>query len=206
MTYIPGKKGQAAIAAGFDPDAPGKVDAQDVAPAVMTENAKLPPENLVRYYARTFKVINRAEKGHVKAWRGTYNGVSYPEGSTPPEHGVDYADADKSTWLQPGAHMFMDRDAVFHFFGRIFQPDAKIVDGNDIIRAYGDFQYEGVPETGLTGKVIGVRKIGDPLEMPDLGVVQIDQLGNEQGERFYLWDVYLKGERYQTSTRTLTQV
>src|SRR5579875_3666990 len=182
MPWKPGAKGQAAIEPGFENDGKGAgIDAAPVGMVVAQESSKLPQENRIVGFTRTMKVTNRAEKGPCKGrpFLGSYGGVLYPEG----------ADAeDEATWLQPGESMTIERDAAFHFFGRIFDP--LMPDKQDVIRMYGDYQWEGVPDSGLVGRIPKMRKIGPP-PLPDLMIVQVDQRGREIGETASLYDRYM---------------
>lgn len=180
MPIIPGKKGQEAMVGAFVDEAPG-ISRNSVAPVVSAATSKMALERNYSGVARTVKITNRAERGYVKAFCGAFDGEAFPEG----------ASEDNTTWLQPGESMTVPKDAAIHFCGNVWDPMAA--DGDDIIRRYGDWQYESILGSG---RGVTVRKIGAPMQLPDLLVVQVDQRGRELHEPIAVYDKYTKSARY----------
>jgi len=145
-----------------------------------------------RALTRTVRIINRGEKGTLDREDGTpgtlhrgfmacVNGELYPDGADP---------EDEDTWLQPGEYMDVPKDVAISIAGNCFDP--VLPDRNDIIRRYGDFQYQEGPAILRNAPTV---KVGPPA-LPDLVLQQVDGRGRLVGEPRAIWDLYLKGVTY----------
>jgi hypothetical protein len=141
--------------------------------ALLTGNVR---ERAFNGAPRFWHVTNRAEKGHVKVWRDTFDGEAYPEGAT----------GDKSTWLQPGESMTLPLEAALHFFGNIFHP--ALPDCDHIIERTGGFEME--TRASEPGRSPQTRIIGPPIGLPDLVIQPQDGRNRNIGEPVSLYDLY----------------
>lgn len=138
---------------------------------------------------RIARITNRAEKGYVKFYSGTFGGQVYPDGATD----------EKETWLGPGEQMLVPVEVAMHFCGNFLAEG--IADRDEIVNRYGGWDYEPIPITGVSGGRAPMNIIGPPIRFPDLLVVQIDQRGREIGEPVAMYERYLDGMRYNPRMR-----
>ncbi len=136
------------------------------------------PEFPVNQYPNTYEVYNRAEKGNVKIWAQAFDSELYPEGATD----------DRTTWLQPGQTMILTKDAVFHFFGNIFNPTFQ--GACDVIEACGGFEVEAQGE--FVKNFAPARIVGGPLFLPDFIITPKDGRNRTVGLPIAIYDVYDK--------------
>lgn len=135
------------------------------------------------------RITNRAKKGYVKYFSGAYAGEIYPDGATD----------DKTTWLAPGESITVPLEVALHLCGNFLRDD--VVDKDEIVKRYGDWDYEPAPIAGFAGGRAPLNVIGPPIRFPDLLVVQIDQRGREMGEPVAIYDRYLGDARYNARMR-----
>ena len=173
---------------GFDSKAvPGMAPAGATAIAKtlgQTQAAKGGAERQFERLSSLCKITNRAEKGYVKHFRTSFDGVIYPDGAD---------EDDNATWLNKGETMTVSLEVALHICGNFLDP--KLPDKQDIIARYGGWEYEGIRSEGLSGGPAPVNIIGPPVGLPDLVVIQVDQRGRELGSPFALYDEYTKGFR-----------
>lgn len=144
------------------------------------------PERIFRGAPKTWRVFNRAERGHVKVWMDSFNGEAYPEGSTD----------DKRTWLQPGESMVLPLDAGLHLFGNIFlanstDPAARktlVESARQIIERTGGFELE--TQAANPANHPELRVIGGPIGLPDFIISPLDGRERVVGKPVALYDVY----------------
>jgi hypothetical protein len=190
MAVVPPSRpgGKSSIVGGFQEEAPSGVEAASVGQAVRAESGKIVPERVYNGLARNFKITNRAKIGPRagKPFMTCVGGETYPEGAN---------GDDPSTWLQPGEGMFVDRSTAMYICGNVF--DRLLPDKQDIIRRYGDWEFEGIPEQGVVGRIPPLKIIGPPRYMPDLVVEQVDQRGKRMGEPIAMFELYTKGQVFR---------
>lgn len=195
MAIKPGIKGPGAMVGAFqEENAPG-VGSQPVDRAVASETRKTSPERVYTGITRAVKITNRAEKGMRagKPFIGIWGGQVWPEEATM---------EDKETWLQPGESMMVPREAAVHICGDCFSPNNMAIDGPDIIRRYGDYQYKQQNEDGtISGKNVQLIPIGPPKHFPDLLVQQVDSRGREVGEPISIYDRYIDENAFRTAKK-----
>lgn len=138
----------------------------------------LPSEVDIEHLSRNIRIINRAEKGPKagKPFIGAWDGNTYPDG----------ADADDpSTWLQPGEHMDVPREAALHLCGNLW--DGKLPDKRAVIEFYGGYEYADAGP--VSGRVTTMQIVGPP-RMPDLVAMEVNGKGKATGEPRSMWDLY----------------
>lgn len=168
---------------GSDPGSGGaSIATAPVRQVVATETAKTKLERIYTGLPPYYRITNRASKGHRegKPFLTSVAGERLPADADP---------EDPSTWLQPGDSMVVNLDAMLGMCGSIFDP--LLPDKEEIIRKYGDWEYEGVPEAGMTGRKPAMRIIGPPLELPDLVIEGLNQRMMPVGEAVSLFDKYV---------------
>lgn len=144
------------------------------------------PERIFRGAPKTWRVLNRAEHGHVKVWADAFNGEMFPEGATD----------DKRTWLQPGESMVLPLEAGLHFFGNIFlanspDPAARkmlVENARLIIERTGGYEVE--TQASNPANHPDYRVIGPPIGLPDFIISPLDGRERVVGKPVAIYDVF----------------
>lgn len=192
MAIKPGVKGPGAMVGSFqDENVPGVVSG-DASRAVAGAAKGTSPERIYAGITRNVRVTNRAEKGERKGkpFYAVVDSQPYPP---------EAIREDKETWLQPGESMDIPREAAVAICGDCFSPNNLVIDGPDIIRKYGDFQFKAQNADGtITGKNIQLIPIGPPKHFPDLIVQQVDSRGRNVGPAISIYEKYISESVFRT--------
>lgn len=192
MPIRPGVKGPAAMVGAFQEESAPGVSSADVRREVASAAKATNPERVYTGITRSVRVVNRAEKGKRKGkpFYGIVDGEVYPP---------EAVREDKDTWLQPGEHMDIPREAAIQLCGDCFSENNLLIDAPDIIRRYGDFEFKQQnPDGTITGKNIPLIPIGPPKFFPDLVVQQVDSRGRAVGPAIAIYDKYINESIFRT--------
>jgi hypothetical protein len=130
------------------------------------------PHRTYAELAQTIRVGLRAEKGPLKGkpFLGVVDGEQFPD---------EVDSRDRATWLQPGSYMDIPKQAAYHLFGNVWDPD--LPDRRDVINRYGGPQYAPPPGGTVAGRGAPMV-IKDFPKIPDVLLVEVDRRGRVRTE------------------------
>jgi len=162
---------------------------------IPTSRAPAPVERVSLYtpLKPNIRITNRAEKGYLKNRPVLLFFDGKPIGD-------DMDPENEGSWLQPGESIVVSKDVILGLFGNIMfhkNPTALPIDAKeDIIKRFGGWVYNGIPEAGLPPNVpVRLHIIDYPKNLPDLILQQLDQKARDVDEAVAIYDVLTAGKK-----------
>lgn len=171
---------------GFSSEPPPGMSGQPVAHAFVrtktAEQLSKDPDLLKEYnqLARIIRIINRGKKGPMagKPFAARFNSEVWPEGAD---------DHDPASWLQPGEYMDVPKDVALHIVGNVWDP--TLPSKMDIIKRYGDVEYEAPPSGKSDPRNASMTAVGPP-PLPDLVVCEMGRGDQPASAYIAVFDLY----------------
>ena len=132
---------------------------------------------------KNIRVINRAEKGHLKGKPVflSYAGQFFPE---------DIDINDESTWIKPGEDFIADKEVIIGNFGYIFEGKSYTNEAKEFLaHRFGGWEYQ--EDANPSARLASQTVVGPPVALPDLLFVQQDSRGKDTGETVSLFDLVI---------------